>query len=723
MTDVESVVSALRQKSKGRLQYSSDWSPVDMKIVRPSTINVSPFQIRNSSNIILDNEPGNRDRSYENYYSPERIQSVTEEKLIIRKPKPPTEKMTEFIYDIHSKGALARVDNEYQDILKSMSNMRLQNMNKQLLQFDADYANSLEEIERKNLIKLTNEKHQLQSDESLLQNEASKEINSFQQIIDQRDNISNTRIQQIETYKADLQSKLQKIQDEKQLRLKQSKALGALADSAKKVVLDMSTDYQQCRDMGCAVPQNYTVLLQDASNGYLECVRYINEGLNGTNLDLDYYIEQSDKKINMLDNLKQQGNEFALKLQKQVNDQKALADQQKQVEEEKRKKEAEDEKAKVDAKQTAVTTTTSVIVTPTQKSTATVKTPVPLDSNISISSAVPALAPLESTLKAVLESFTPKSAFLTYLKLMKQQSDLEKHIEPFNKSTVKEKKTYKFDLYKVVNTCINAISDESPKHLLDKVMKLNTLLSNNEVQVGSKSVSTKNDPLALPLCKDLLAKKLVLQGSEQVSSSFKAAFPIAAVCVGIWSLFPDCGELLLAHFYKRCPYLVPFYIPKTKDITAEQYHSLLGYDVEGKTIEEEEKYLKRLSGLVRLYAAIVSTEMPPQFGNRQHPYGINYGWIWFTQLLNLEPQPVVTATIIFDFLEVVGHVMMKKYGKQFQKLLFFVYKSYLPKIVEVTPKNATSSVIRLQLFLEGCIKAGTIKRPDGYLTTQWWKSH
>ena len=150
----------------------------------------------------------------------------------------------------------------------------------------------------------------------------------------------------------------------------------------------------------------------------------------------------------------------------------------------------------------------------------------------------------------------------------------------------------------------------------------------------------------------MIAKKLVLQGPTQVASSFKAAFPIAAVVLGVWSSFPDVGELLMAHMYTKCPYTVPFYIPKTKEISTPEYCKLVGYTVDGEEVESEDKYLKKLSGVIRLYAAIISSDIPPAFGNKARPHGLEHGWAWLTRVLNMEPRPV-TATIVFDFLEVL----------------------------------------------------------------------
>lgn len=38
--------------------------------------------------------------------------------------------------------------------------------------------------------------------------------------------------------------------------------------------------------------------------------------------------------------------------------------------------------------------------------------------------------------------------------------------------------------------------------------------------------------------------------------------------------------------------------------------------------------------------------------HQPHPHGLNHGWRWLAQILNMEPLADITATILFDVLEV-----------------------------------------------------------------------
>jgi hypothetical protein len=50
------------------------------------------------------------------------------------------------------------------------------------------------------------------------------------------------------------------------------------------------------------------------------------------------------------------------------------------------------------------------------------------------------------------------------------------------------------------------------------------------------------------------------------------AFAIAAVIEALWADFPDFGQLILGHFYRECPYLVPIFMPQVEGQSNEDYY-------------------------------------------------------------------------------------------------------------------------------------------------------
>ena len=112
------------------------------------------------------------------------------------------------------------------------------------------------------------------------------------------------------------------------------------------------------------------------------------------------------------------------------------------------------------------------------------------------------------------------------------------------------------------------------------------------------------------------------------------AFAIASVVVALWNDNPDFGELLLANFRVTCPFIVPAFFPQREGQSNEDYYKSLGYKYsEDGTVEKQDKFLKRISGLVRLYASIIVTNQR-QGVTQSHPHGLQNAWRWLAAMLN-----------------------------------------------------------------------------------------
>ncbi|KAK7480067.1 hypothetical protein BaRGS_00028704 [Batillaria attramentaria] len=310
------------------------------------------------------------------------------------------------------------------------------------------------------------------------------------------------------------------------------------------------------------------------------------------------------------------------------------------------------------------------------------------------------------------------AVFLEYEQNKKLLADVDAKLQPFIGN--QQMKKLRFDLQRAVNTPINAISPVSSAHLRDKLQRLRALLQGQTVEVSGKRVNPQDVPEGVLFCKNLVAKMIARKAEEQVSSSHESAFAIAAVAVGLWAEFPDVGKLLMCHLQALCPYVLPFMPPRLPQQSSADYHKSLGYNVEDGTIEPQDKYLRRMSGIMRLYAAILITA-PPQGANHPHPHGIECAWIWLSRTLNLKPDPDITATAIFDMLQVTGNFLLRAYRVQFVKLLHALCKLFLPKLKEVAA--GSGPVSRLETFLETTMRnSAMIPQPEGYLPPQFWYS-
>lgn len=294
--------------------------------------------------------------------------------------------------------------------------------------------------------------------------------------------------------------------------------------------------------------------------------------------------------------------------------------------------------------------------------------------------------------------------------------------EGLTSSKDSQAKKIKMDLQKAATIPVSQISTVAGSKLKEVFDKIHGLLSGKPVLSGGRSVSVTLNPQGLDFVQYKLAEKFVKQGEEEVASHHEAAFPIAVVASGIWELHPRVGDLILAHLHKKCPYSVPFYPAFKEGMALEDYQRMLGYQVTDSKVEQQDNFLKRMSGMIRLYAAIIQLRWP--YGNRQvaHPHGLNHGWRWLAQILNMEPLSDVTATLLFDFLEVCGNALMKQYQVQFWKMILLIREVYFPRIEAITSSGQMGSFIRLKQFLEKCLQRREIPVPKGFLTSSFWRS-
>ncbi|XP_034018954.1 nucleoporin GLE1-like [Thalassophryne amazonica] len=319
--------------------------------------------------------------------------------------------------------------------------------------------------------------------------------------------------------------------------------------------------------------------------------------------------------------------------------------------------------------------------------------------------------------------FSADDATLTwYNQLQESASQCALSFSLLSSSKDTQIKKLRMDLKKAATTPINQISSVSGNQLREIFDKLDKLLSGRPVVTGGRSVSTSDHPQGLDFVYYRTAEMLVKQGEEEVASHHKAAFPIAVVVSGIWERHPRLGDLILAHLHKKCPYAVPHYPPKKAGTSMEEYQRVLGYRVDDSGVEAHGIFLNRMTGMIRLYAGIIQLKWPDSSKQVLGPHGLNHGWRWIAQMLNMEPMTDVTATLLFDFLEVCGHALMKAYQDQFWKLILLLKEEYLPRIESVTISGDMASFARLKLFVETSLQSRYISPPEGQLTASFWSS-
>ena len=371
-----------------------------------------------------------------------------------------------------------------------------------------------------------------------------------------------------------------------------------------------------------------------------------------------------------------------------------VEEEQKRGEEEARRK--EEERQKKEAEQKAAQASVAVVAPQVQPS----LSPAAPVTSISL--------PTNTTSPGSLETSCSPSNHNWHAQIVQFKADFVKDVV-FSEA----EKPYKFNLQKAVNTPLNSLSGVSSKHLQDKVDKLVTLLSGGVVTVAENPLSTESHPHARKFCLALAAKKLRQQGEDVVSSNPQAAFSAATLALALWDKFPEFGHLLLGYIFETCPFLVPLHPQRPEGQSDKDWYQALGYKYEANEVEKQDKYLKRLSGVARLYAALSVVHLPKSSTSNIHPQPLQRLWQWLASLSSLTPHTDVSASVLLQVLEVGSHTLAARYSMQFWKLLQLLEKSYMPLMEGV--KSEEGPTARLQHLLSSALKQGGVK--DGVF--QW----
>ncbi|KAL5824978.1 hypothetical protein ACOSQ3_021041 [Xanthoceras sorbifolium] len=202
-----------------------------------------------------------------------------------------------------------------------------------------------------------------------------------------------------------------------------------------------------------------------------------------------------------------------------------------------------------------------------------------------------------------------------------------------------------------------------------------------------------------PLCPQSIsiaafAKKVV----SHCESPDNAAFACGYVIVMVTSQVPNAMDLLLSEFHKACIYTVPKHLVYSESAfgSREAYYKTIGYREEDGKIESHKDYLRRLDSYMRLYAALVQTEIP----GVQNAHGLKEGWAWLARFLNALPANMYTATALNAFLQMAGYALYRKYKSQFGKMLKIITDSFLNALRSREDQELKPVIAEIQCYIE-----------------------
>lgn len=197
---------------------------------------------------------------------------------------------------------------------------------------------------------------------------------------------------------------------------------------------------------------------------------------------------------------------------------------------------------------------------------------------------------------------------------------------------------------------------------------------------------------------------------ENPSGSFnRSVYAYGHVIVLVTSRVQVAMDILIAKLNRVCIYTVPKHRKYSKAAfeSTEAYYKAIGYREKDSKLESSDSFVERLGSYMKLYGAIVQTEV-----DRVHnSHGISHGWAWLARFLNTLPSNLYTAVALQSFLEIAGFALHRRYRSQFKKLLRIIEKKFLSALQTQQDPKLTRAVVNIRNYIES---NQYLKEPEGW---------
>ncbi|KAK4377568.1 hypothetical protein RND71_003864 [Anisodus tanguticus] len=211
-----------------------------------------------------------------------------------------------------------------------------------------------------------------------------------------------------------------------------------------------------------------------------------------------------------------------------------------------------------------------------------------------------------------------------------------------------------------------------------------------------KLISGSTCPQSISIA--MFTQKVVSLCVNPTGSFNSAVYAYCHVVVHVTSKVPLAMDILIAELNKVCIYTVPKYIMYSEAAfqTKEAHFKAIGYAEEDGKIEKTDSYMDRLSAYMKLYGALVQTEVE----GCHNLHGLREGWAWIARFLNVFPANLYTATALLAFFEMAGFALHRRYKIQFKKLLDIIAREFLTAFKDRGDEKLTKLTENLRSYIE-----------------------
>ncbi|KAF7834473.1 protein GLE1 isoform X1 [Senna tora] len=247
------------------------------------------------------------------------------------------------------------------------------------------------------------------------------------------------------------------------------------------------------------------------------------------------------------------------------------------------------------------------------------------------------------------------------------------------------------------NQAIRSSSNQNytPKenHIARLIRQIRGVTDNVRSKAGDLIKLLNDSQCPQSISVEIFARKVVSYCENPGNAAFASGYVIVLVTAQV----PQLMDILLAELHKACIYTVPKHLVYKQSTfeSREAYFKRIGYRESDGNIESTEDYLKRLESYIKVYGALVQTEIP----NVRNLHGLEAGWAWLARFLNTLPANKYTAVSLNAFLQMAGFALYRRYKSHFLKLLKVISDNFLVALKQKEPAM-TRTIVEIQSYIE-----------------------
>ncbi|TQD82181.1 hypothetical protein C1H46_032269, partial [Malus baccata] len=191
-------------------------------------------------------------------------------------------------------------------------------------------------------------------------------------------------------------------------------------------------------------------------------------------------------------------------------------------------------------------------------------------------------------------------------------------------------------------------------------------------------------------------KDSVRQKADELFNIFNDARSPQSISIAAFAkkVVSNCETPRNAAF--ACGYVIVLVTSKSAFQSQEAYYKAIGFKEDEGKIENVDNYLARLESYMKLYGALVQTEI----SRVENAHGLREGWAWMARFLNALPANRYTAVALKAFLYTAGYSLFKKYKSQFRKMLNIISDNFLKALKERRDSNLNSVIAEIEAFIK-----------------------